>query len=68
MTPATVGIVAVWIATAVFSLTHRHPDVSQFDMRRCYALHQKLHCWPKHETCWFAEDRAICWRVVSLKF
>jgi hypothetical protein len=30
-------------------------------------LHQKLHCWPKHEACWFAEDRAICWQSTGVR-
>jgi hypothetical protein len=65
----TVGLALklAFVAMATWCATHQQRDLSAFDMRRCYALHQQLHCWPKHETCWFAEDRAICWQVATVK-
>lgn len=56
-----------FLAASIYLGLHQHQDLRGFDLRRCYALHQRLHCWPK-DGCWLAVNGdAICWRVVSLK-
>jgi hypothetical protein len=55
-----------FVAVAGWCATHQQRDLSAFDMRRCYALHQQLHCWPKRGVL-MAGDGALAWQVATVK-
>lgn len=62
---AWVVLAAGWLTGGWFAF-HQRPDLSALDLRRCYASHQIVYCWPKRGV-FMVGDRALAWQVQPVK-
>lgn len=59
-------IAVTWAVGGFFAARGPNPDLSSLDIRRCYAYHAQVYCWPKRGV-FMNGDAALAWQVVKVK-